>query len=105
MLSRADRIEQTLGTELALLHLEVLDESGNHSGPDGAQSHFKVVAVSPDFQDQSRLDRHRTVNGLLSPEFAGGMHALAIHAYTQDEWQARYGEAPMSPPCAGGSGK
>ena len=105
MLSRADRIEQTLSNAISLLHLEVLDESGNHSVPDGAQSHFKVVAVSPDFQDKSRLDRHRTLNALLGPEFEGGMHALAIHAYTQDEWQARFGEAPMSPPCAGGSGK
>jgi BolA protein len=105
MLSRADRIEQTLSDAIALLHLEVLDESSNHSVPDGAQSHFKVVAVSPDFQGKSRLDRHRTLNALLSPEFEGGMHALAIHAYTQDEWQARFGEAPMSPPCAGGSGK
>jgi len=101
MLSRADRIEKTLSEALGLLHLEVLDESGNHSGPAGAQSHFKVVAVSADFQDQSRINRHRTVNGLLQPEFDGGMHALAIHAYTQSEWQDRFGEAPLSPPCAG----
>lgn len=102
MSNRADRIEKTLNEGLALLHLEVLDESANHSGPNDAQSHFKVVAVAAEFQDQTRINRHRTVNGLLQEEFDGGMHALAIHAYTQSEWQDRFGEAPMSPPCAGG---
>ena len=105
MNSRAERIEQTLSEALDLQHLEVIDESGNHSVPQGAESHFKVVAVSPDFQAQSRINRHRTVNGLLQTEFDRGMHALAIHAYTETEWQDRFGEAPMSPPCAGGSGK
>ena len=104
MLSRTDRIEQTLSNAISLLHLEVLDESGNHSVPEGAQSHFKVVVVSPEFLDQSRINRHRMVNGLLQPEFDAGMHALAIHAYTHEEWQARFGEAPMSPPCVGGDG-
>lgn len=105
MSSRAERIEQTLSSALDLLHLEVIDESGNHSVPQGAESHFKVVAVSPGFESLSRINRHRTVNGLLQSEFDAGMHALAIHTYTEVEWQTRFGEAPMSPPCAGGSGK
>ena len=105
MNSRAERIEQTLSEALELKHLEVIDESGNHSVPAGAESHFKVVAVSPEFESISRINRHRALNGLLQNEFDGGMHALAIHAYTESEWQARFGEAPMSPPCAGGSGK
>ena len=105
MNSRAQRIELKLSEGLNLQHLEVLDESANHSVPDGAESHFKVVAVSTEFEAVSRINRHRLVNGLLQGEFDGGMHALAIHAYAEDEWQARFGEAPMSPPCAGGSGK
>ena len=105
MSSRAERIEQTLSSALDLLHLEVIDESGNHSVPQGAESHFKVIAVSPGFEDLSRINRHRAVNGLLQSEFDDGMHALAIHTYTEIEWQTRFGEAPMSPPCAGGSGK
>lgn len=105
MTNRAQRIEQMLDAGLELMHLEVLDESGNHSVPDGAESHFKVVAVSPAFSEATRINRHRLINQLLQSEFDGGMHALAIHAYTEQEWQARFGEAPMSPPCAGGSGK
>ena len=105
MNSRAQRIELKLSEGLNLQHLEVLDESANHSVPEGAESHFKVVAVSTEFEAVSRINRHRLVNGLLQGEFDGGMHALAIHAYAEDEWHARFGEAPMSPPCAGGSGK
>ena len=90
---------------LSLLHLEVVDESANHSVPVGAESHFKVVAVSDEFDSQPRIQRHRLINALLESEFDAGMHALAIHAYTEPEWRARFGEAPMSPPCAGGAGK
>ena len=103
--NRAERIEQILANAVSPLHLDVLDESGNHSVPDGAQSHFKVTVVSPQFEGQTRISRHRLINDLLAAEFAGGMHALAIHTYTEQEWRARFGEAPMSPPCAGGSGK
>ncbi len=102
-MSRADRISLSLEENLDLLHLDVVDESGNHSVPSGAESHFKVVAVSEEFQDVSRIERHRRINGLLQGEFDSGMHALAVHAYTEPEWQARFGDAPMSPPCAGKS--
>ncbi len=100
---RAERIEQSMADAFVLAHLEVLDESGNHSVPEGAESHFKVVAVAEAFADMTRIARHRAINETLASEFDGGMHALAVHAYTPDEWQARFGAAPMSPPCAGGS--
>ena len=102
-MTRAERIETTLADGIALEHIEVIDESGNHSVPDGAESHFKVVAVSEEFIEKTRIARHRAINGLLQPEFDGGMHALAVHAYTLEEWRARFGEAPLSPPCLGGS--
>ena len=104
-MTRAQRIEQALDQGLTLMHLQIIDESATHSVPVGAESHFKVVAVSPDFEDVSRINRHRSVNDLLKGEFEGGMHALAIHAYTAAEWQARFSNVPMSPPCAGGSGQ
>lgn len=99
-MNRADRIEAVLGSALPLLHLEVTNESHGHHVPAGSETHFKVVLVSMDFAQQSRVVRHRRVNALLADEFAAGMHALAIHTYTPAEWQARHGEAPMSPPCA-----
>ena len=99
-MNRADRIETALADGIELAHLDITDESSNHSVPDGAESHFKVVAVADEFADTTRISRHRRINSLLQAEFDAGMHALAVHAYTPDEWQARFGEAPMSPPCA-----
>lgn len=99
-MNRADRIEAVLGSALSLLHLEVANESHGHHVPAGSETHFKIVLVSTEFEQQSRVTRHRRINGLLAEEFASGMHALAVHTYTPAEWQARHGEAPMSPPCA-----
>ncbi|MEQ9452127.1 MAG: BolA/IbaG family iron-sulfur metabolism protein [Pseudomonadales bacterium] len=81
-------------------HLQIVDESSNHSVPEGAQSHFKLVLVAGRFDGMSRIARHRLINDLVADEFSGGLHALAIHAYTHAEWQAMFGEAPMSPACA-----
>lgn len=100
---RSERIEVALADSIELVHLEIVDESSNHSVPDGAESHFKVIAVADEFASHSRIARHRMINRLLQPEFDTGMHALAVHAYSPEEWQARFGTAPMSPPCAGGS--
>jgi BolA protein len=85
-----------------LLHLEVINESDRHNVPPGSESHFKVVLVSGTFENQGLLARHRLINQLLADELAGGVHALAIHAYTEQEWMTRTGGAPLSPPCLGG---
>ena len=97
-----DRIEEKLAAALRPAHLEVVNESGNHNVPDGAETHFKVVVVAGAFEGERLLARHRRVNQTLAAELAGGVHALAIHTYTADEWRQRFGEAPMSPPCLGG---
>ena len=99
---RQTRIESTLAETFELLHLEVVNESGGHNVPDGSETHFKTVLVADAFEGMRPLARHRQVNKALQAEFDSGLHALAIHVYTPDEWRARHGEAPMSPPCAGG---
>tara|TARA_Y100001934_G_C12111205_1_gene658620 strand:- start:529 stop:828 length:300 start_codon:yes stop_codon:yes gene_type:complete len=93
------RIEAKLAESLDLQHLEVSNESGNHNVPDGAESHFKVVLVADAFDGLPLIRRHRTVNRILSDEL-DLIHALALHTYTEPEWRARHGSAPMSPPCA-----
>jgi len=102
-MNRTERIENLLVHDLPLKHLEVANESDGHHVPAGSETHFKVVLVADEFAGVSRLNRHRRVNALLAPEFDTGLHALAIHTYTEAEWLARHGAAPMSPPCAGGS--
>ena len=81
------------------LHLEVVNESGNHNVPRGSESHFKVTVVSKQFESMSPIERHRAINSLLKEEMAHSIHALAIHAYTEADWKKRFGKAPMSPPC------
>jgi BolA protein len=49
------------------------------------------------------VQRHRAVNAILAAELAGQVHALALHTMTPEEWFARGGAAPASPPCMGGS--
>lgn len=93
-------IEDKLADAIELKHLEVINESSNHRVPPGAESHFKVVLVADEFAGLPLVKRHRRINQVLAEELAGGVHALAIHTYTEDEWRARNGDAPLSPPCA-----
>ncbi len=85
-------------------HLEVINESHMHNVPEGSESHFKVVIVSDDFKDKMLIARHRLVNKALEEELSGGIHALALHTMTMEEWFEK-GNAPESPPCLGGSSK
>lgn len=64
------RIEDKLGTNLDLKHLEVINESGNHNVPPGSESHFKVVLVSELFDGERLVARHRRVNQILKDELA-----------------------------------
>ncbi len=99
-------IREIIETKLASLeplHLDVVNESGNHNVAPGSESHFKVTIVSTQFDGMRLLDRHRMINELLAAELSGPIHALAIHAYTEANWESRFGQAPMSPPCLGGS--
>jgi len=102
-MTRRERIEQRLQSALSPTHLEVIDESYMHSVPDGAESHFKVVAVSESFAKQKLVGRHRMVNQALQEEFESGLHALALHTWTPQEWFEKGGVAPDSPECMGGS--
>ena len=103
MTTLQEQITSQLGSRFELQHLEVINESGGHNVPAGSETHFKVVLVTPEFDGLRLLQRHRLVNETLAQQLAGGVHALAVHTYTDAEWQERFGDAPMSPPCLGGS--
>jgi BolA protein len=74
-----------------------------HKVPEGAESHFKVTVVSERFAGEKLIARHRAVNDLLAGELRSGLHALALHTWTPEEWFAKGGRSPDSPPCLGGS--
>lgn len=94
-------MERKLKDGIDIRHLEVVNESSQHNVPPGSESHFKVVIVSPQFEGKNLVQRHRLVYGLLSEELAGGVHALALHTYSEQDWQQQ-GGAPDSPDCRGG---
>ena len=88
-MSKEASIREKLLVGLEPIRLDVINESelhaGHRSSPGTGESHFRVVIVSPRFDGASRLERHRLINDLLADELAGGIHALAIHAYAPGE--------------------
>ena len=96
-------IEAKLAARFHPLHCEVVNESHMHSVPPGSESHFKITVVSEDFAGRRLIERHRAVNETLASELAGAVHAIALHTLTPEEWFARGGAVPDSPPCLGGS--
>ncbi|AAZ26311.1 MULTISPECIES: BolA family protein [Colwellia] len=99
----ASVIEQKLLDAFQPSHLDVINESNNHNVPPGSESHFKVVIVAKAFENERLIKRHRLINNVLSQELAEKIHALALHTYTEKEWQEQYaGKAPSSPNCLGG---
>ena len=69
--------------------LEVVDDSARHAGhrgaPDGGESHFNVVIVSPIFEGVGRVQRQRRVYAALAEELAGPVHALSVKALAPAE--------------------
>jgi BolA protein len=96
------QIEAKLRAQFAPLHLEVDNESHMHNVPEGSESHFRVVLVSEQFDGQPLVQRHRAVNRALEQELHDQIHALALHTMSPEEWFAKGGTAPNSPPCLGG---
>lgn len=82
-------IRRKLSEALQPTRLDVVNEShlhaGHRSSPGTGESHFRVLVVSPAFAGKSRVDRHRMITDALATELKGGLHALAIKAYTPDE--------------------
>ena len=61
-----DKIEESLKTGISSLFIEVINESPNHNVPDGAESHFKVIVVSDDFENMRQVQRHQLITKLLA---------------------------------------
>ncbi len=100
----AETIKKKLGKALFPEHLEVINESANHNVPAGSESHFKLIVVTTAFDGLSKIARHRRIHAILAQELAESIHALTLHLYTPDDWQA-LSAVPQSPPCHGGEKK
>lgn len=80
----------------------VENETHMHNVPADAESHFKVTLVTSLFNGKMLVARHKMIYKLLNDELQNGVHALALHTYTMEEWNKKQG-APASPPCLGGA--
>lgn len=70
-------------------HLEVINESAQHSGhmgDDGSgESHFRVVVESAAFAGLNRVARQRLVNQALAELLRDSVHALAMRTLAPGE--------------------
>jgi len=74
---------------LAPVVFELDDDSAEHVGHSGAVDgggHFSLLIVSHDFAGMTRLARHRAVLDRVGDLIPYPVHALAIRAYTPDEF-------------------
>lgn len=94
-------IENKLRDGLTPAYMQVDNESHMHNVPDDAETHFKLVLVSEMFTGQRSVQRHQQVYKLLADELKAGVHALAMHTFSPQEWSERQ-QVPASPDCLGG---
>lgn len=68
--------------------LSLEDESAQHAGHAGASSggHYRLTIVSSRFHGLNAVARHRLVYESLGDLMQKGIHALAISAYTPEEF-------------------
>lgn len=82
-MSLQDTIETKLRSNFNIVEMNVINESHLHAGHQPAfdgtgETHFRIQLVAEDFDGQSRVHRHRSINTLLKPELDAGLHALAL---------------------------
>ena len=97
-----NRILKKLSETFNPTFIEVANESHMHSVPKGSETHFKVVLATDSFVDKRQVQRHQAVYSCLAEELKTGVHALALHTFSPQEWLVK-GEVPASPQCLGGS--
>lgn len=86
------------------LYIHIENESKNHSAPPGAESHLKVLVVSPAFEGLKLIERHRLVYHLVGDELKANIHAFSIQAKTPQQYEIDP-TVSKSPACLGGSKK
>lgn len=89
MSTRVDMIRQRLEAALRVEALDIIDDSHKHIGHEGARAgggHYRVRVVSPDFEGQRALQRHRLVYQAMGDAMRNDViHALNIEALTPAE--------------------
>ena len=81
-----NKIINTLNECMNISSLRILNESFMHSVPEDAESHFKIVVVSDDFNNLSNIQRHKLIYKHLGT-IMNDIHALSIQSFNEDEFK------------------
>lgn len=76
-----------LNTELSVETMFLENESAMHNVPINSETHFKLVIVSDDFIEMTKVKRHQLIYQTLF-ETMKKIHALSIQAFTIQEFNA-----------------
>ena len=84
-----NKIEQKLGEQLELHHIEIKDFTGrhlNHKQHDGG-FHLEAIIVSESFIDKTLIDRHKIIYAALGELLKHEIHAFSMKTLTPEEWE------------------
>ena len=88
-MNRKAKITNILNENLDLYRCYVSDVSESHKGHSGyvkgEETHFEILIISNDFENKSRLERHKIVNNFLKNEFTGSLHSITYKLITVSE--------------------
>ena len=89
-MSSYDNIINSLNDGLVVEKMYLENESLMHNVPLDSETHFKLVIVSDDFIEMTKVKRHQLIYQILV-ETMKKIHALSIQAFTI----AEYNKNPM----------
>jgi BolA protein len=84
-----NKIEQKLGEQLNLHHIEIKDFTGrhlNHKQHDGG-FHLEAIIVSDSFINKTLIDRHKIIYAALGELLKHEIHAFSMKTLTPEEWE------------------
>ena len=86
-MSSYDEIIDTLNSALKVESIILENESAMHNVPIDSETHFKLVIISNDFIEMTKVKRHQMIYKTLV-ETMKEIHALSIQAFTIQEFNA-----------------
>ena len=81
-----NKIINTLNKCMNISSLKTVNESFMHNVQVDAESHFKIIIVSNDFNNLSHIQRHKLVYKHLDT-IMDNIHALSIQSFNEDEFK------------------
>ena len=60
---------------------------GHQSFKENVESHFEVIIVSQEFDNKSKIIRHRMINECLQEDYQSDLHSVSIKAFTIEEYK------------------